>query len=224
MSPKLYLCLAAFVALIVAAAPAAAQNSDDLRQLPERQAVYELGIFADCIAARRTNRARALVLSPFDSAEQEKAVDRVTQRVDDACIRSGFGDILMSVRRDMLAGAVARALLNREYRDLAQVINPATADVAAERLRAAQLGVPERFGRCVVWNDAAGVHALLKAAPGSRPEAQAIEGLKQDMGMCLEEGHTLRLDRTFVRNIVAISAYRLAQQLRPSGLNQERPR
>ena len=212
---KLYLCLAAFAALIVSAAPAAAQKPDELRQLPQRQAVHELGIFANCIAVRRTDRARALALAPYDTAEQQQAADRVMQRFDDVCLRGGFGSVRMSVRHDMLAGAVARVLLNREYPNLAQVIDPTTVDVASERLRAAQLGVPERFGRCVVWNDPAGVQALLRADPGSPAEAQAINGLKQDMGMCLEEGHTLRLDRSFVRNVTAVAAYKLAQQVRP---------
>jgi len=204
------------------ASASAAQVREGVRQLKEEHAAQELKIYADCVASQRADRSRVLALAPFGSDEQAKAAEGVTRSVDDPCIQGGFDNVRLSVRPDMLAGAVARALVIRDYPDLPAVVDPAAVDAEAERARAAQLSVAERFGRCIVWNDAAGVQALLRADPLTSAERAAIDGLKQDMGMCLQEGSTLRLDRTFVRNVTAVAAYRLAQQLRPRGLGMER--
>lgn len=216
--------LAALAGLLgfAVAVPAFAQDPDGTRRLTEQHAAQELRIYAECLASRRGDGSRALALAPYGSDAQEKAALAVTRSIDEDCIQGGFDSVRLAVRDDMLAGAVARALLNRDYPDLPAVVVPSAVDVEAERARAAQLSVAERFGRCVVWNDPAGVQALLRADPGTPAERQAIDGLKQDMGMCLQEGNTLRLDRSFVRNVAAIAAYRLAQQLRPRGGRMER--
>lgn len=209
--------IAACAGLAAGAAPAAAQSPDGVRNLTQGQASQELAIYADCVASRRAKAARTLALAPFGSDMQVKAGAKVTQGIDDGCIQTGFDNVRMAVRPDMLAGAVARVMLNRDYPDLPAVIDRKAVDVEAERQRAAQLSVAERFGRCVVWSDPSGVQAFLRADPGTAAERAAIEALKQDLGMCVQEGNTLRLDRSFVRNVAAVAAYRLAQQLRPRG-------
>ena len=201
---------------------ATAQAPDEFRKLSDKDAVQELAIFADCVAERRAERSRTLALAPYGSDEQADAADRVYMSVDDDCIRSGFDSVRMTFRPDVLAGAIARSLVLRDYPDFATVVDPGTVDAEAERQRAAQLSVAERFGRCIVWNDPAGIQALLRATPGSEQEKHAVAALQQAMGMCLEEGNTLRLDRSFVRTVTATAAYRLAHQLRPRGDGPER--
>jgi hypothetical protein len=217
-----HIAAAAGLAVLVAASPSAAQTPDGHRQLTDKQAAQELAIYAKCIASQRADRARALALAPYGSAEQDKAAASIVRGIDDMCLQSGFDSVRVSVRADVLAGAVANELLHREYPDLPAVVDRRLVDIEAERQRAALLSVPERFGRCVVWNDPGGVSALLSAEPGSGQERVAVEGLKDDLGMCLEEGSTVRLDRSFVRTIAAVSAYRLAQQIRPRSRGVER--
>jgi hypothetical protein len=199
----------------ILAASASAQTPDGYRKLTDKQAAQELMIYAQCLTKWRGDRARALALAPYGSPEQANAANNLTRSVDDDCIRSGFDTVRMQVRPDVLAGAVATALLMRDYPDLPAVIDRTKVDVEAERARAASLSVAERFGRCIAWGDPAGVQALLKAESGSSAERQAIAALNEDMGMCLQEGNTLRLSRTFVRDVAAIATYRLAQLLRP---------
>lgn len=216
--------LAAATALLTFPLPAAAQNpgAEGYRKLSEQQAIEELDIYSGCVVARRETGARALALAPFGSAEQGQAAKQIMRSADEDCIQGGFDHVKISVRSDVLAGAVARRLLARDYPDLPAVIDRKLVDAEAERARTSQLSVAERFGSCVVWNDPAGVQALLRSNPGSAEERAAIAGLQHDMGMCLEEGSTLRLDRAFVRNVSAVSAYKLAHHLRPTGARSER--
>ena len=215
-------CLAALALIFAFASLAPAQAPEEYRKLTDKQAAQELTIFARCLATRRGDRARALALAPYGSDEQAKTAASLIRTIDEDCIQGGFDSVKVRVRPDVLAGAVARALLPKDYPDLSTVVVPSAVDAEAERARAAALSVAERFGRCVVWNDPAGVQALLAAEPGSSTERQAIAALQEDMGMCLQEGSTLQLSRSFVRDIAAVSAYRLAQLLRPRGRGSER--
>ena len=214
--------LATGALLMLFASPSLAQAPDSVRMLNDKQAAQELEIYVNCIVKRRETAARALALAPFGSSDQLKLVGAVTRSLDEDCIQGGFDSVRVSIRSDVLAGAIARRLLARDYPDLPAVVDPAAVNVDAERARTAQLGVPERFGSCIVWNDPAGVQALLRSTPRSAEERQAVAALKEDMGMCLEEGSTLKLDVMFVRNIAAVAAYRLASNLRPLGSGMER--
>jgi hypothetical protein len=186
------------------------------RTLPALQAAHELAKYAACLAARRGPQARVAALATYLSDEQNKAANDLMRRVDDPCIAPGFDDhVRMTVRSDLLAVAVAEALLEREYPDFVSVVDPHAVDIEVERATAAKLSVAERFGRCMVWSNPAAIETLLKTNPETRGELDAIKGLDRAMGMCVQEGSTLRLSRTFVRGIAALSAYRLAQQLRP---------
>lgn len=221
---RLGACLAATAGAVAlaTAGPALAQGPEGSRTLSAKQAAQELDIYVECLVKRRERAARVFALAPFASPEQAALMAQVTRKSDEDCIQGGFDHVRISVRPDMLAGAIARQLVARDYPDLAVVADRNAVDVERERARAAQLNVAERFGRCIVWSDPAGVQALLGAEPGSTAERQAVTGLQQDMGMCVEEGSTLRLDRMFVRNIAAVSAYRLAHELRPRGRPEER--
>ena len=209
---KFSICLFSALALS-SAAPA---QEMQYRTLPALQAAHELSKYASCLASRRGPQARAAALATYLSEEQNKAANELMRRVDDPCIAGGFDDhIRMRVRSDLLAVAVAEALLERDYPDFLSVIDPSTINVEAERAAAAKLSVAERFGRCMVWSNPAGIQSLFKSDPETRGELDAIKTLDHALGMCVEEGSTLRLSRTFVRGIAAQSAYVLAQQLRP---------
>ena len=204
-----------FSMALTMASPALARQPDDSRLLPAGQAAHELARFAGCVALKRGPEARAAVLAGYLSPEQAKATNALYRSVDDPCMTSGGEDVKMSFRSDLLTAAVAEALLERDYPDFPTVVDRNAVDVEAERGRVAGLSVAERFGRCIVWSNPAGVQELLKTDAEMPAEMVAMQALNHDMGMCLEEGSTLRLSRTFVRGISAIAAYRLAQQLRP---------
>jgi hypothetical protein len=214
---------AACAALVVGlAAPAAGQlgvalSGERYRESSDKYAVRDMVILARCIVKRRYDRARTLVLAPQGSAEQREAADKVVRSHDDPCLSSGFDSMTLSVQPEVLMGGVAQALVLKDYPDLPAVVGGAQLDAEAERTQAAQLTAAERFGRCLVRRDAAAVQALLAAEHGSPASREAVAALKEDMGMCLAEGSTLRINELFLRNVTGVAAYRLAQQLSPRG-------
>jgi hypothetical protein len=195
---------------------------DDSYRLPEKYAAQQLASYARCVASKRADRSRAMVLAPFGSPEQAQTMNRVILSNDDPCFETRFASVEMTIRPDALAGAVAQALVLREYPNLPTVIDATGVDPAAERQRAAQLTGAERFGRCVVWSNPAGVQALVQSKPASTGERAAVDALREDMGYCLAEGSQLKLTPSFLRNVTAVAAYRLAQQLRPLARTGER--
>ena len=213
------------VLLIGSALPAVAQQAvgrpaldpslEGTRVSSSKDAAEELARYARCVVAQRYDRVRAMVLAPYGSKEQIEAADKVTQGLGDSCLKGGFDLIELRVRPDYLAGSAAQAMVLAEYPDLPAVIQSIAFDDAAERERAVQLGATERFGRCLVRRDSAAVQALLSAAPASDQERQAVSALKEDMGWCLAEGSTLRITQMFLRNVTAVAAYRLAQEVSP---------
>jgi hypothetical protein len=215
--------LAAVCVTLLVAAPALGQepppnpNQAGYQAPPAKQAEHEFAVYARCVAARRYERARNAVLAPYGSAEQSEAASKVTLGVGDSCLRTGLGSVYMTIRPDVLVGGLGQALVLKDFPDLPAVIGAAVVDPAVEREQAAQLTPDERFGRCVVWRDPAAVHALLSADRYSREERQAVAELKEDMGYCLVEGSTLRINQAFLRNVTGIAAYRLAQQISPRG-------
>jgi hypothetical protein len=192
-------------------------SGDRYRETSGKYAAQDLARLARCIVTQRYDRARSFVLAPYGSAEQVEGVAKVVRSTDDPCLRGGFDSVRMSVRPDVLAGGIAQALVLKDYPDLPSVIGGTQVDVAAEGERARQLNATERFGRCLVWRDPAAVHALLSSAHGSNEGRRAVEALKDDMGMCLAEGSTLKINELFLRNITGVAAYRLAHQIRPRG-------
>jgi hypothetical protein len=192
-------------------------SGDRNRETPAKYALQDFVLFTRCIVSQRYERARSLVLRPYGSAEQMDAASKVVRSTDDSCLKGGIDSIRMAVRPDVLTGGLAQALVLKDYPDLPSVIDAVEVDLAAEREQAAGLSATERFGRCLVWRDPASVQALLQAVPASNEAIQAVEGLKDDMGMCLAEGSTLRINELFLRNVTGVAAYRLGQQLRPRG-------
>ena len=88
------------------------RDYDDYR-VPEKYALQQLASYARCVAARRPDRSREMVLAQFGSAEQAQAMDRVILSVDDPCFESRFRSTQMTIRPDALAGALAQALVQR---------------------------------------------------------------------------------------------------------------
>jgi len=192
-------------------------NQSGYKDTPAQQAEHEFMIYVRCVATRRYERARNVVLAPFGSSEQDKAFNKAVLSVGDPCLRTGFGSVHMNVRPDVLAGGLAQALVTRDFPDLPTVIEGAAVDADRERQRVLQLTPTERFGRCIVWRDPAAVQALLRADPRSPGERQAVQTLKRNMGYCLVEGSTLRINAMFLRSATAIAAYRLGQEISPRG-------
>jgi hypothetical protein len=214
---------AGVVALWAVAADAQQEHSTEWRtKVPERRAYAAkdaarmLSSYSRCVADRRYDRARALVLSPYASSEQADAADKITKADDDWCLQGYPGETRMTFRAELLAGSVAQALVLKEYPDLPAVIGASKLN-QDEAAQAAQLHAVETFGRCVVQRNPTGALALFVSLPASPEEKQAIGSLVDDLSPCLAVGSTMQINGLFLRNATGVAAYRLAQQIQPRG-------
>ncbi len=186
---------------------------DRSRKVPDKDAQLELAAFSDCVASRRYQSARAFVLLRYASKEQNAAFSSVVpRRSEDGCFQSSFEDVEMTIQPQVLAGAIAQALIRRDYADLALVIQSAS---TLEQPLVAEMSAGELFARCVVQADPATVLALIQSQPGSVAEASSVGALRPRLGPCLAAGSELTINRTFIRNITAVAAYRLADSVKP---------
>lgn len=191
-------------------------KAPEKKKFASDEAAREFVSYARCVVDRRYNAARALVLAPFASPQQTSAVSKVV-RSEDGCLKSGFDELRMSFRAEVLAGGLAQALVLKEYPDLPAVVASYAADPATEAPVLAQLNAAEAYGRCVVQRDPAGAIALFQSRPATPEERRAVNLLRDDLGPCLAAGSKLTINEMFLRNSMGVAAYRLAQQIQPRG-------
>lgn len=227
---KVYKLLGAIGAIaLVAGMPVAAQqrHSTEWRTKPAKErfraadsteARRQFVTYSRCVVNRRYDRARALVLAPYASSEQSKLANTIVDNDEDGCLRGGgFDEVRMRFRSDVLAGGVAQALVAKDYPNLPAVIGAFQLVPEEENARLTQMNAAEIFGRCVVQRDPASVLALISSWPATSDETRAIGALRDDLGPCLAAGSTIRINEMFLRNVTAVAAYRLAQQVQPRG-------
>lgn len=213
-------------ALASAGAGVVAQGSTQWRTAPSEgrfratataDAAREMDAFARCIVNRRYDRALALVLAPYASVEQEAASKKIVMRSEDPCLTGTFSETRMRFSGQVLAGALAQAMVLKDYPDLPAVIRSVEVVPAEENAKMAKLNVAEIFGRCIVQRDPAAALAMFSPVGGSAGEQRAFDMLRDDLGPCLAAGSTLRVNKMFVRNVTGVAAYRLAHEIRPRG-------
>jgi hypothetical protein len=220
--------LGAALALAIAT-PAAAQQrhstqwrtqsaGDASRKHATEAARREFLSYSRCFVDKRYDRARSIVLAPYSSAEQSNAARKAAVRSsgNDACFQ-GLEDMSMSFQADVLVGGLAQALVLKDYPDLPRLVGGFTVDPADEATRVKQLNAAEIFGRCIVQRDPVAAMALLSSTPATPGERQAVNLLRDDLGQCLAAGSTITINEMFLRNVTAVAAYRLGQQIQPRG-------
>jgi len=200
-----HLSVAAVALLLFAgAAEAAAQGR---RNSPlAAQAMHN---FAIC-AANRSPRGAARLL----------AMDFRTEAYTQALRRFALGHNSCTARRTSLrfsgslfAGGLAEQLLREPIgaRPLALLVahDPARPAIEAR-------DETEAMGLCTVRQAPAETQALLATEPGSAQEAAAAAALTPAITACLTRGQAMRLNRPGMRALLALAAYRLVRESRPS--------
>ena len=82
--------------------------------------------------------------------------------------------------------------------------------VEEARARVEKIMAPHIFGECVVRTDTANAHRVIMAAPDSPQEDSAIQSIAPALNHCVTEGSQLKVARSLMRGILAVSYYRLA--------------
>ena len=228
MRRSYFTAFAGIMAALAAAAPAGAQQRSStewrtkpadsrFRAIAAKDAERNLATYARCVVQNRYERARSFVLSPYSSPEQAKAVARIVKTGGDVCLRGGFDEVRMKLSSNVMAGALAQALVLKDYPDLPAVVRSSQVAAEVESARAAQLHPEELFGRCIVQRDPASAYALFTSLAWTPDETGAIRSLGDDLANCLAAGSTIKINAMYVRNVSAVAAYRLAQQIQPRG-------
>lgn len=213
--------LVAAAAVVLASAGSNAQTPAPAETAAQRQGridgVRTLDAVARCLVKRRYEKARIMAAAPFGSHEQAKLADDLTSYGrEDPCAGGRIGFLQsLSFSQDAMAGAIARALIARDYPALPQTLMVQPVDDAAEQRAVARFGKVELFGRCVVRRDTVGASALIGAQFASKAMDDAIQQLTPDLAACLPGGRKLAIDALFLRNAVSGAAYHLAQEAQP---------
>ena len=198
--------------LAATAAPATAQEQPvagtDEPAPSTAKDVRALHDYARCVARRRTPAARALLAMDYRAGEQHAAILKITSQ-SLGCAPRGTSRF----NERFFAGRMAEALLRD---DLAGA--PLASRVALDPARPAIVARDETelMSICTVRAAPEAVNALFATEPASPGEASAVRALMPQIGQCLAAGATAQLNRSAVRSLLALAAYRLSEHNHPS--------
>jgi hypothetical protein len=165
--------------------------------------VRRLHAFAGCVAARRASRSREVLAMDFRTREYSTAL------IDLAVGERSCADFPRGqMSRSFFAGRLAEALLESSLRgtSLAARIAPNPARPALEARDESEL-----MSLCTVLAAPAAVEALLASDPASEAELASVRGLTPQVAQCLTAGVTGRFNRSAIRSLLALAAYRLSE-------------
>lgn len=172
---------------------------------PTTAAAYEGG---RCLVAQDRRAAVALMAS-LPLGEGVADLSGVGER-GAGCVDSLAGAAPLLVR-----GAIAQAMLLRDFRGLGQ--EPRDSRVIVDlNLPVAAFGTaPDRttrlygWGDCVTRNDPNGVDRMLRTPVGSPEEREALGGLQTFMTQCMSQGQELTVRTWEVRSVFAQASYHM---------------
>ena len=205
-----------------------------------RQGEIELKEFAKCVLSRH----HATVIAYFQTFAQEDGHERQRSHVilDGGCIQS---DMTLRAGVYLVAAALAEAEFKRDFagqqaittRDIKPLKQPAytsqekrlkekeaKTDTEREALEATNnLWDAEmlqlRLGECIVREDAVNARLFLLSEDHSNDEKVVIDTMKPALTKCLSGFGTTRLNRTMLKDAVAINYVRLALAHSSEGKN-----
>jgi hypothetical protein len=199
---RLGLLLVVLLPLAMSANAQPAQPAHPDPAVARAAAVRVLDTFSRCIAESWPDRAAAILALDFQTEEFRRRVRAFAQGVED-CAPDG----MLAFSALPFAGIMAEALLPRRLagRDLATAVafDPARPPLVARN-------ETELVGLCVVRTDPAKAAALLASLPHTAEENAAFGVLMPEVSGCLAAGARLRVDRLGLRAVLALAAYRLA--------------
>ena len=187
-------------AALAAGAPAAAQRS---RSVPAAPVVSDFGA---CAARRMPEQGRALLATPLDSREEQRAARRMAETRSN-CVRARFNSI--SMRTGEFRGGVAEGLIEADPAALARLrAMPQRPPVRAEARQGRAFVAA--YARCLADADPSRAAGLLDLAPSSSDERAAFVGFGALLEECMPLGLTYAIDTFDVRNHIALRLYELA--------------
>lgn len=207
------------------ATPAAAQENRET--LPPAQVRGLVAAYAQCVVKFQAGKVRTALRAYFAGRDDRLPIDR-------ECVgNAAYSTAEMTFSPEVNRYALAEALYAADYGNAPSpsfdavpveppppvaALDPASLPADAARADAARTAydraVAMRYmlavGDCVVRTDATATRALVTSAVESRAEVAALGAVQPVLAQCLPKGQTVHFNRTSLRGILALSAYRLS--------------
>jgi hypothetical protein len=208
------LCLLAATAQ---AAPPTGSRIDPVPKAPEgtfretpQDAAKVLNGYARCVADVRPKFADEILALPLSSREQEAALRKGLGGHDD-CLGMNVAYLKVHTPAALIGGmAEERFVAENRGKDFAAVIGASKAEPR---------NVMEDIALCLVRRNPSGAVALIGTSPGTPAEKSAVRTLVPDLGPCVPQGTTVKLNELTVRVWIAAGLYHAARGTVPAAVN-----
>lgn len=183
--------------------------------LAEKESVRVLHDFARCIVGRKASDARALLVSPPESKEQQRAGARMVGRPT-TCLKNARK---MTLKASLFRGAIAEALYagSALHDPMPDTKAPIGFEAFTTKLAAHDAdGLDEEdkgllVGRwvayCAVHEGGGLVRSLLQTTPMTPEEAAGMRELNKVFSSCLPDGRSLTVNMLTMRALLAEALY-----------------
>lgn len=192
-------------ALALACSGVAEAQGIFVREVTTAEAARTLHDFSECVVIRAPRRAREILALDFTTEEYRERIRAFAQRYVQ-CVprghRLGFSSL-------PFAGDMAEVLLRTDSTDFAVRVRH-----DASRPPLVARSETETMALCAVRAAPHKTAALLSTRAFSTEERAAVEGIMPEVRSCLSMGVRLNLNRTALRSMLALAAYRLAEHNR----------
>lgn len=171
---------------------------------------YLLRQIGPCVAASKTEEARAFLATVPGTATEKRAFDRVFGRKRNVCMRHFVNATFV---RAHLRGAIAEGLYERMPGGTRTSTQPAGTAIDRAGIRTLH-----DFARCYIAGNPAEAGTLLSETQlGSQEEVDAVMRLSTGFESCFPLGRKVRIDATEVRMAIAEALYHANNTLSAEG-------
>ncbi|SDD11918.1 hypothetical protein SAMN05444678_10973 [Sphingomonas sp. YR710] len=176
----------------------------------EALAVQAVHNFAKCIVDRTPQGAEKVLAMDFRTKEYSEALRTLARGHEDHCLNGGDR---MRSNRVLLAGGLAEALLNAKG-VIAHLARATAYDPTKPPIESRALS--ETISICIVREEPGKVANLFGTEPASEAENRATQALGGTLVKCVPSGKTMKMNRPALRALLALAAYRAAQNNSPA--------
>ncbi|MDJ0277016.1 hypothetical protein QLH51_09435 [Sphingomonas sp. 2R-10] len=202
-----------FAAVLLTAALAGGQpDRDGMRPVKTAEANRTMQMFADCVVARSSDRAKVdtLLRQPSDGPGLNAAGMAL---VRGECMPRALAKTEMRMPPTLMRAALFDARYRREFGKRSVDLGNVAPLVVASEFDGAPSPVDtysRRLGDCVARREPAGARAFILSRANSDAENAAVNTLRPALAECVSKDNTLRLSRPMVRGIVGEALYKLS--------------
>jgi hypothetical protein len=185
-------------------------------KLDAKSAIKATHAFGQCIAFREEKRTRRALEQPLVSPEQVKLLNGARDTFDD-CLGTSDQFDQIAYSQVLLAGSAAEYFVRttQQKMDLGPLAGMTDEALAGTAFKPRN-GL-EDLGMCIVRRNPTKARAFVMSRPAEADEAAAFRALLPDVGPCIFQGETMKMNAPNVRAITAYALYRAGTKMGTPG-------